>query len=163
MRNCKAKTNSLTIRVHELTTSPTISNANKPPSRKILTYTDATCNGVSTSTLLGRLFVHPFLLTISSSFEQQLTVREVAKLMACSESHVVKLYEDGELTGTDISRRGAKQRELRFSHDDLDQFAALRQTQQVRPQPTKPQLGKRHPQKHSTSMAGTDSSGWFKD
>ena len=70
----------------------------------------------------------PSTPSMFSSFEQHLTVSEVAKLMACSNEHVVKLYDDGELVGIDIARRASKHRELRFSHTDLDHFELQRKS-----------------------------------
>ena len=60
------------------------------------------------------------------NFGQHYTVKEVAKLMGCSDEHVVGLYEDGDLKGINIARKGAKHRELRFAEEALDEFAAGR-------------------------------------
>jgi excisionase family DNA binding protein len=70
---------------------------------------------------------HPSI--ICAEFGQQYTIRDVAKLMKCSNDHVVALYDDGELEGINIARSGAKHRELRFSEEALDAFADRRKGQ----------------------------------
>ena len=95
---------------------------------------------------------------LCSDFGQQYTTKEVAKLMKCSDDHIITLYKDGELEGIDIARKGAKQRELRFSEEALDAFAERRKMRAV---PAAPAPKGKHPKLTAPTAKDDDYGSWF--
>lgn len=65
--------------------------------------------------------------SIFAHFEGELRrVSYAAKKLDCSEDHVVALVDDGEIEYIDIASKNARRRDVRFTDQQLDEFAVSR-------------------------------------
>lgn len=94
---------------------------------------------------------HPFELC--ANFDGELrTIPFAAVKLSCSKEHVKELVNDGELKYVDIARLKSKHREIRFTDEQLDQFAEKR-TRQRSPLPAK------QPRANVSKMTAASSNG----
>jgi hypothetical protein len=89
------------------------------------------------------------------NFEGELrTLSFAAEKFTCSKDHVIQLVNDGDLKYVDIARANSKYRDIRFTDEQLDQFARER-TRQRSPLPVKQPRAKAEKQKAAFSNADT--------
>lgn len=69
-------------------------------------------------------------LELCANFEGELrTLSFAADKLACSKEHIVELVNDGDLKYVNLARAGSKYREIRFTDEQLDEFAKTRTRQ----------------------------------
>jgi hypothetical protein len=67
---------------------------------------------------------------LSANFEGELrTVWFAADKLTCSKEHVIDLVNDGDLKYVDIARSGSKHRLIRFTDEQIEEFAKERTRQ----------------------------------
>lgn len=67
---------------------------------------------------------------LCANFEGELrTILFAADKLNCSKDHVIELVNDGDLRYVDIARTGSKHREIRFTDEQIDEFAKNRTRQ----------------------------------
>lgn len=65
-----------------------------------------------------------------ANFDGELrTVWFAADKLSCSKDHIIELVNEGDLKYVDIARTGSKHREIRFTDEQLDEFAKNRTRQ----------------------------------